>query len=185
MESHLATLSLTPYCRKMIEFFNIFFFFFSLSLTHSCAMPFFSIAFLSISLSPSLCLYVSLTLDLHFNNGEQRDDKDGAAVAVFPRALLKVLWMCSLSVATTASATLDMRRFGSGWVDWGLHITFHQGWVVLILWFWLFCGFRALILVGVIWFVIWVFVVILWFVILWFVISVDVVRDFVIRWVGF
>ncbi|XP_075635970.1 serine/threonine-protein kinase PCRK1 [Castanea sativa] len=46
----------------------------------------------------------------HFSNGERRDDEDGAAVVVFPRALSKVSWTRSLSVASTASATLDTRR---------------------------------------------------------------------------
>lgn len=46
----------------------------------------------------------------HFSNGERRDDEDGAAVVVFPRALSKVSWTRSLSVASTASATLDSRR---------------------------------------------------------------------------
>lgn len=46
----------------------------------------------------------------HFSNGERRDDEDGAPVGVFPRALSKVSWTRSLSVASTASATLDTRR---------------------------------------------------------------------------
>ncbi|XP_050290902.1 serine/threonine-protein kinase PCRK1 [Quercus robur] len=46
----------------------------------------------------------------HFSNGERRDDEDGAPVVVFPRALSKVSWTRSLSVASTASATLDTRR---------------------------------------------------------------------------
>ena len=159
--SYSGISSLTPYCSKMLEFFNIFFLF--LSLTLSCVMPFFSTAFLSLFFSFSMPLRFSLTLDLHFNNDGWRDDEDGVAVTIFPRASSKVLWTCSLSVASTANATLDMRRSECGWVDWGLLVTFHRGWVVLILWFWLFCGFCALILLGVIWFVILVFVVILWF----------------------
>ncbi|GMY10882.1 serine/threonine-protein kinase PCRK1 [Fagus crenata] len=43
----------------------------------------------------------------HFSNGERRDDEDG--VVVFPRALSKVSWTRSLSVASTAS-TIDTRR---------------------------------------------------------------------------
>ncbi|KAK9998628.1 hypothetical protein SO802_018231 [Lithocarpus litseifolius] len=46
----------------------------------------------------------------HFSNGERRDDEDGAPVVVFPRALSKVSWTRSLSVASTASATLDTRH---------------------------------------------------------------------------
>ncbi|XP_023874704.2 serine/threonine-protein kinase PCRK1 [Quercus suber] len=46
----------------------------------------------------------------HFSNGERRDDEDGAPVVGFPRALSKVSWTRSLSVASTASATLDTRR---------------------------------------------------------------------------
>ena len=46
----------------------------------------------------------------HFSNGERRDDEDGGPVVVFPRALSKVSWTRSLSVASTASATLDTRR---------------------------------------------------------------------------
>ncbi|XP_030966013.1 serine/threonine-protein kinase PCRK1 [Quercus lobata] len=46
----------------------------------------------------------------HFSNGERRDEEDGAPVVVFPRALSKVSWTRSLSVASTASATLDTRR---------------------------------------------------------------------------
>ncbi|KAK9984089.1 hypothetical protein SO802_033614 [Lithocarpus litseifolius] len=64
-------------------------------------------------------LRFSLTLDLHFKNGERRDNEDGAAVTVFLRASSKVLWTCSLSVASTTSAMLDMRRSGCGWVDRG------------------------------------------------------------------
>ena len=44
--------SLTPYYSKMLKFFNIFLFLF-LSLTLSCAVPFFSTTFLSLSLSLS------------------------------------------------------------------------------------------------------------------------------------
>ena len=42
-------------------------------------------------------------------------------------------------------------RIWKPWL-WVEFVTFHKGWVVLILWFWLFCGFCALISVGVIWF---------------------------------
>ena len=65
-------------------------------------------------------LRLSLTLDLHFNNGEQCNDEDGATIAIFPKASLKVSWTCSLSEASIASPMLDMRQSKCGWVDQGL-----------------------------------------------------------------
>ena len=56
--SYSGILSLTSYCSKMLEFFNIFFLFPSLTL--SCVVPFFSS---SLSLSPSqTTAFLSLSL---------------------------------------------------------------------------------------------------------------------------
>ena len=93
-------------------------------------------------------LRLFLTLDLHFNNGEWRDDEDNSTITVFLRASSKASWTCSLNVASTASATLDTRRSRCGWVNRGLLVVgvgwFHGvGWFVgarLIPWFGLICG---------------------------------------------
>ena len=94
-------------------------------------------------------LRLFLTLDLHFNNGEWRDDEDNSTITVFLRASSKASWTCSLNVASTASATLDTRRSRCGWVNRGLLVVgvgwFHGvGWFVgarLIPWCGLICGF--------------------------------------------
>ena len=67
--------SLTPYCCKMLKFFNIFFLF--LSLTLSCAMPFFSTTFLSFSFSFSFSFSDHHTLSISVSNS-LRDDVGGA-----------------------------------------------------------------------------------------------------------
>ena len=92
----------------------IFFFSFSFSLSHSLLCLAFLLHYfsLSFSFSFSMPLRFSLTLDLHFNNGERCDDEDGTTIPIFLKASSKVSWTCSLSVASTASAMLDMRRFG-------------------------------------------------------------------------
>ena len=120
----------------MLEFIL---FFFSLSHSLLCrASPLLSS--LSLSFSFSMPFRLSLTLDLHFNNGEQRNDEDGAAIAIFPKASLKVSWTCSLSEASTANAMLDMRHSRCGWDVGCFHgVAWFVG-VGLIQWCRLICG---------------------------------------------
>ena len=103
-------------------------------------------------------LHLSLTLDLHFNNGERYDDEDGTAIAIFPRASSKVSWTCASSMVSDAMTrmvplvphwTWDAPGVvGFCWVDRGLLVV-GVGWfrgvdcfmgVGLIRWCGLICG---------------------------------------------
>ena len=98
--SYNGVSSLTPYCSKMLEIFIIMIIIFlSHSLLCRASLHCFPLSF---PFSFSMPLRLSLTLDLHFNNGERHDDEDGTAIAIFPGASSKVSWTCASSMVSDA-----------------------------------------------------------------------------------